>query len=140
MRKSLCKLVVILLPALISLTCFAQSVTISGNVRNLSNKEFVPAVSVVIKGSPGGTFTDDHGNFRLTTLQKFPMVLVISSIGYETKENGKANSSGSASKRSKRQDQSCSLDIKPEMHYVSVLYDIFFSLNAQFSIFTTGGF
>ena len=70
-----------------SFFAFSQtSVTITGNVHNLLNKEKVPAASVTIKGTGTGTFTDDRGNFRLTTTQNPPFTLVFSSIGFETQE------------------------------------------------------
>jgi outer membrane receptor protein involved in Fe transport len=75
---------------LLSLICFPalsqSSYTITGTVRQVTSKERVPAVSVVIKGSIAGTFTDDHGNFRLTTTQQPPFTLIFSSIGFETRE------------------------------------------------------
>ncbi len=86
MRKSITKVAIAFFCLLVSTSVFAQTVTISGNVRSTSNKEFVPAVSVTIKGTSSGTFTDDRGNFKLTTIQKFPIVLQISSIGYQTQE------------------------------------------------------
>ncbi|MES1249891.1 MAG: TonB-dependent receptor, partial [Chitinophaga rupis] len=68
-------------------TTFAQTaITLSGNVHNSTTKERVPAVSVVLKGFTAGTFTDDRGNFRLSTTTKPPYVLVFSSIGFETQE------------------------------------------------------
>ena len=85
MRKSLPYLGA-LLATLLTFTSFAQSVTITGNVRNASNKEFVPSASVTIKGGAAGTFTDNKGNFHLTTNQKPPFTLIISSIGFETQE------------------------------------------------------
>src|SRR5882757_522571 len=66
---------------------FAQTpVTLSGNVHNATTKERVPAVSVVLKGFTAGTFTDDRGNFKLSTTTKPPYILVFSSIGFETQE------------------------------------------------------
>ena len=66
---------------------FSQSpVTITGNVQNSISKEKIPAVSVTLKGSAAGTFTDDRGNFRLTTTRQPPFVLIFSSIGFETQE------------------------------------------------------
>ena len=62
------------------------STTISGNVHNALSKETVPAVSVTLKGTSIGTFTDDKGNFRLTVTQSPPFVLIFSSIGFETQE------------------------------------------------------
>lgn len=70
-----------------SFFAFSQtSVTITGNVHNIQNKDKVPAASVTIKGTGTGTFTDDRGNFRLTTTQNPPFTLVFSSIGFETQE------------------------------------------------------
>ena len=69
-----------------TLAALAQTTTISGNVRNNLNKDVVPAVSVTIKGTTTGTFTDERGNFRLTTDQKLPLTLVFSSIGFEAQE------------------------------------------------------
>ncbi|MEP6845417.1 MAG: TonB-dependent receptor, partial [Panacibacter sp.] len=74
---------------------FAQTLTsVSGVVTNSGTKESVAAVSVTIKGSAAGAYTDDRGNFKFTTTQKPPFTLVISSIGYEPKEvefNGEAS-------------------------------------------------
>ncbi|HEV3411866.1 MAG TPA: TonB-dependent receptor [Puia sp.] len=73
--------------SLLSIAALSQTpVTITGTVRHATSKERVPAVSVTIKGTEIGTFTDDHGNFRLTTSQQPPFTLIFSSIGYETQE------------------------------------------------------
>src|SRR3984957_15436601 len=64
----------------------AQTVTVSGKISNGDSKEAVPAASVLIKGGTTGTFSDNHGNFKLSVNHAFPFTLVISSIGYETKE------------------------------------------------------
>jgi outer membrane receptor protein involved in Fe transport len=66
---------------------FAQtSVTITGHIQNSQTKEKIPAVSVSLKGSGAGTTTDDKGNFKLTTTQQPPFVLVFTSVGFESKE------------------------------------------------------
>src|SRR5579872_5578523 len=85
MGNSLPKFAVVLVAAtFISGLVLGQSTTtVSGNVHNALSKEQVPAVSVRIKGSRAGTFTDDRGNFKLVTDQKPPFVLEITSIGYE---------------------------------------------------------
>lgn len=67
-----------------SFTVTAQT-TISGRVENITTKEKVAAVSVSIKGTGEGTFTDDKGNFKLN-VSKLPVTLLISSIGYELQE------------------------------------------------------
>jgi outer membrane receptor protein involved in Fe transport len=71
---------------LIAFTGFSQTTTVSGTVTNKATGEGVPAVSVTIKGSTSGVFTDDKGKFRLTTNQKPPFTLIISSVGYENQE------------------------------------------------------
>lgn len=63
-----------------------QSYTITGSIRNSSNKDVVPAVSVAIKGSAVGTFSDEKGNFKIVTTQRPPLTLVFTSIGFETQE------------------------------------------------------
>ena len=84
MRK-LTFLVTFLLANLLSVVAFAQNVTISGNVKNSSSNENSSAVSVTIKGSNEGSFTDDKGNFKITT-KSLPVTLVFSSIGYDIQE------------------------------------------------------
>ena len=87
MRKTQILLAVIAFMLLFSFQVFSQSsVTITGNVTNAGSNERVPAVSVTIKGSTSGTFTDDRGNFKLTTTQSLPLTLVFSSIGFELQE------------------------------------------------------
>ena len=55
-------------------------------MRNSLTQEPVPSASITIKGSAAGTFSDEKGNFRLTTSQKVPLTLVISSVSFETQE------------------------------------------------------
>lgn len=63
----------------------AQNV-ITGNIRNSSTKEVIPAVSVSMREAPNGDYTNDQGNFRFSTRKSYPIVLIFSSVGYETKE------------------------------------------------------
>src|SRR5688572_22829676 len=65
---------------------FAQTTTISGNVKNSISNEPVPAVSITIPGSATGTFTDDKGNFTITVNHKPLFTLLVSSVGFETQE------------------------------------------------------
>jgi hypothetical protein len=60
---------------MLAATSFAQiqSYTITGTIRNSTNKDVVPAVSVAIKGSSIGTFSDEKGNFKLVTTQRPPL-------------------------------------------------------------------
>ena len=75
-----------LLLLLFSLHSFSQNNTLSGTVKNSTSKEFVSAVSVIIKGTTEGTFTDSRGNFKITTSKSLPLTLSFSSIGYEARD------------------------------------------------------
>ncbi len=87
MRKESQILVAFLFVAFSVLDTFAQtSVTITGSIHNKLTRERVEAVSVSVKGTSAGTYTDDRGHFRLTVSQPLPVTLVFSSIGFETQE------------------------------------------------------
>jgi outer membrane receptor protein involved in Fe transport len=91
---STCSRCLAALSLLLFLTIAASAqTTISGTVRNSSNKETVPSVSVTIKGTSAGTFTDDKGNFKLTTTRPLPVTLIFSSIGFTTQEVNVDNAS-----------------------------------------------
>lgn len=83
MRKFRSCLLALLLANLLPFAVKAQ--TISGKVENSATKENVAAVSVTVKGTSEGTFTDDKGNFKLT-VSKLPVTLLVSSVGYELQE------------------------------------------------------
>jgi len=85
MRKSRRYLMVLLLISATAGTAFAQT-TVSGTVKNSLTQEPVAAVSVTIKGTGAGTFTDEKGFFRLTTNRNPPFILVFTSIGFEPQE------------------------------------------------------
>ncbi|HZI00225.1 MAG TPA: carboxypeptidase-like regulatory domain-containing protein, partial [Flavisolibacter sp.] len=85
MRKSFRFSLLFLMAALFSLAAVAQTITLTGRVRNISNQESVPSVSVSVRGSSIGTFTDENGNFKLN-VAKLPVTLVFSSVGYESQE------------------------------------------------------
>jgi hypothetical protein len=93
MSKSLRFTAACLITALFSLQALAQTVTISGTVRNSTSKEGVPAVSIVIKGTSNGTYTDDKGAFSISTTAKLPLTLSFSSVGFEAKEVEVSNAS-----------------------------------------------
>jgi outer membrane receptor protein involved in Fe transport len=86
MRKTFLNLALIFFATLFSIHLQAQNTTITGNVQNSITRDNIPAVSVLVKGSQAGSFTDERGNFRLSTSQGLPLTLVISSVGFETKE------------------------------------------------------
>lgn len=76
----------LLLAFFVSIAAFAQTTTITGSVKNSTTNDPVPAVSVTIKGTNSGTYTDEKGNFKLNTSAKPPFILVFSSIGFENQE------------------------------------------------------
>jgi len=63
-----------------------QTTTVTGSVKNSKSREGISAVSVTIKNGTAGTFTDDKGQFKFSTIQKLPFTLVFSSVGYANKE------------------------------------------------------
>ena len=87
MRKSLLSAFALLLTLVFSAAAFAQTITLTGNVKNSVTSLDVPAVSVSVKGTDAGTFTDANGNFRIVVAQ-LPVTLVFTSIGYESQEVG----------------------------------------------------
>lgn len=86
MRKCYRLMMALLLSCLASISICAQPITLTGTVRNSTNNEPVPAVSVVVKGSESiGAFTDQDGVFKLS-VPRLPVVLVFSSVGFGTQE------------------------------------------------------
>jgi outer membrane receptor protein involved in Fe transport len=86
MKKTFRYLVVLIISNVLALSAFSQTTILSGSVRNSVTKETVPAVSITVKGTNEGTFTDEKGNFRFNTSRQAPFILVFSSIGFETQE------------------------------------------------------
>lgn len=87
MEKRIRILMVLIAACTLLFEANAQNLTsVSGNVINSQTKESVSAVSVTLKNSPVGAYTDERGNFKFTTVEKPPFTLVISSIGYTDKE------------------------------------------------------
>lgn len=85
MRKLATSLVVFLGMIVYCLPVFAQSTTVSGVVKNATTGELASAVSVSVKGTSRGTYTDDKGNYSLN-VGSFPATLVFTSIGYTAQE------------------------------------------------------
>ena len=73
--------------AFTAISAMAQNAgTIAGTVKNATTGETVAAVTVTVKGTSVGTYTDDKGTFRLNVSQKAPYTLVFSSVGFENQE------------------------------------------------------
>lgn len=71
---------------ILTIAASAQTTTISGTVRNSETKEPVPFVTVAIKGTASGTYTNEKGTFKLTTSRALPLTLEFSSVGFTAKE------------------------------------------------------
>jgi outer membrane receptor protein involved in Fe transport len=85
MRRPMRQLLTFMLANILCIAAYAQSSTITGSVENTASKEKVSAVSVTVKGTNDGTFTDDKGNFKIT-VAKLPATLLVTSVGYEMQE------------------------------------------------------
>ncbi len=92
MRKSYRFLFTCLIAGLVSFTTNAQKVTVSGKVKNGTSKEPVNAVSVVVKETGQGTYTNPDGEFSIS-VSKLPVTLVFSSTSYFTQEVSVTNAS-----------------------------------------------
>ena len=66
-----------------SIITFGQNTIINGSVKNSATGEPIPAVSITVKGSGAGTYTDDKGNFSLETKIPVPFTIIVSSIGFK---------------------------------------------------------
>jgi outer membrane receptor protein involved in Fe transport len=73
-----------------SLAAIAQESTqktiISATLRSSVNNEVIPFATVSIKERQEKTFSDSKGNIRFSIPAILPVTLIVSSIGYETKE------------------------------------------------------
>ena len=65
---------------------FAQETKISGTVTSDDNSKVLSGASITIKDKVLGTTTNAAGNFSLNYKGKLPITLIISALGYETKE------------------------------------------------------
>ena len=59
---------------------------VTGTIKSEANSESLSAVSVLLKGTTIGTYSDEKGFFKLSFSQQLPVTLLFSSIGYATKE------------------------------------------------------
>ncbi|HMI04710.1 MAG TPA: SusC/RagA family TonB-linked outer membrane protein [Pedobacter sp.] len=91
MRKTL---TLLFLPffLLANLTLQAQVKTINGKITAADDGTPLPGVSIQLKGTSNGTTTDASGNFKIQ-VSGSNQTLVISSIGYLTREIGIGNQS-----------------------------------------------
>ncbi len=93
MRKNFRFFTLLITANIFSIIVLAQNTTINGTVKNSTTGDDIPAVSVTVKGSGSGTYTDDKGNFKLSSDKPAPLTLLVSSIGYQLQEVPVANAS-----------------------------------------------
>jgi len=75
-----------LLTFIINIRTYAQETVISGSVKNEQTGEAVVGVNIMLKDLYVGTITDLKGDFLFKTKVSPPYQLVISCVGFETKE------------------------------------------------------
>jgi iron complex outermembrane recepter protein len=73
---------------LIILSNFASKAQgiISGSIADENNAEPLIGATVVIKGTNEASVVDINGNFKIETKQNFPLTIIITFLGYNTKE------------------------------------------------------
>src|SRR6056297_1512241 len=75
----------IILIVLFTSSLSAQN-SITGRVFDATTKDPLIGASVVIEGAAGGTVTDFDGAFALRSDKPLPITLIVSYIGYESKQ------------------------------------------------------
>jgi outer membrane receptor protein involved in Fe transport len=85
MRKSYRFLAAWLMACLFTTTAYSQTVTVSGTIKDESTKESVASATVQVKGTDRTTYTNSNGEFSIK-VSRLPVVLVVTSIGYEAQE------------------------------------------------------
>lgn len=91
MKKSLFTALFLVGAFLVSLLVSAQNApvinaTVSGNIIDARTSKPLIGATVSIKGTTNGSSTDANGQFTLITGQKLPFAVIVSYVGYQTKE------------------------------------------------------
>jgi TonB-linked SusC/RagA family outer membrane protein len=75
--------------AIIHSFSYAQdgNLVLTGKVIDIKSKIPLASASVHIQGSTNEVSTDEKGEFKIQTYKKFPIVLIVGLVGYQTKEN-----------------------------------------------------
>ncbi|MGY4385303.1 iron complex outermembrane receptor protein [Pedobacter sp. UYP24] len=80
------KKVLLFVLLLSSINLLAQETKITGTVNSTDNSAAIISASIKVKDKIAGTTTNSAGKFTLNYSGKLPLTLVISAIGFETKE------------------------------------------------------
>ena len=84
MKKTLQLKILYLLLFMFPIAIFAQG-DITGTVTEANSGLPLPSANIVVKGTSTGTTSDFDGNYKIT-VNSFPVILVVSSVGFETQE------------------------------------------------------
>lgn len=76
----------ILLFLLITLTTYLNAQNITGYILDAQSKKGLEGAAIAVKESNEGTYSDVEGKFTIVTGKSFPVTLVASMVGYQTKE------------------------------------------------------
>ncbi len=86
MKKNLWVLVILLFCSTAGFTQNISDAHITGHVVNKTTKEYIPLISVALKGTTIGTTTDATGHYFLKNLPTGKFTMVVSGIGYKSVE------------------------------------------------------
>ncbi len=65
---------------------YSQDIRLKGTITDKETKVPIAGASIALKGKLTGTISDANGNFSLNIFSKPPLVLVISSVGFQKQE------------------------------------------------------
>lgn len=71
--------------SLLFICAWSQQIPIAGKIKNKTTDENLSSVSVMVKGSQSGTFTNNGGDFTLY-VPSLPVTLMITAIGFDVQE------------------------------------------------------
>lgn len=78
------RIALILMLFIVSGGVFAQNITVSGVITDSQTKEPIIGVSIAVKGTTTGTFSDENGRYTIPASRN--AVLTATFLGYESKE------------------------------------------------------
>jgi outer membrane receptor protein involved in Fe transport len=85
LKHSLLKYSIYTMLLLFSTFTFGQNV-LKGNLKDADDNLPLIGANIIIKGSIKGTITDFDGNFEITNSEKLPYVVILTMVGYDSKE------------------------------------------------------
>lgn len=81
------RMTMVLLNAALSASVMAQTTgTLTGLIKDDENREGIPYVNVVVKGTPMGAASDESGRYSITGIPPGTYTVVASAVGFKTQE------------------------------------------------------